>query len=410
MSLHSSKKHILYINQYFKHPSEPGITRSYWIAKELIKNGYRVTMLAHRNLSHKHIKKALPVEIEDVDGIRVIYIRNAYSNEMSIPARAWSFLKFMFKSIRYALNEKNVDLVISTSTPLTVAVPALLRKFLKKTRYVFEVRDLWPEVPIQMGAIRSSLMIKLLRKFEELTYKQADHVIALSPGMQDGVVKYIPFEKTTMIPNMAKIDQFWPRPSNTDLIRNLKLKENSFKVIYFGQLGESNAIEYILKAIDLFNKSRNKDVEFIFIGHGRYYKVISEYIKSTKCDNVHLFERKPMSEISEIVNFCDISLVTFSNIPILATNSPNKLFDSLSAGKPIIVNSPGWTKEMVERYECGIFVDPNRPESLVSNIIKLKNDEELRNKMSINARALAENQYDKSILCNKFVKVIDDVL
>lgn len=401
------KGKILYINQYFKHPAEPGITRSYWIAKELINRGYEVVMLAHRNELLDHVKNVKPVEITNIDGIKVIYIKNKYSNDMGVVKRAISFVNFMIRSTKYAYKEKDVDLVIATSTPLTVAFPALIRKWFKKTPFVFEVRDLWPEAPIQMGAIKNKILIKFLRWFEKITYKNALHVVALSPGMLDGVLKYVPKENTSMIPNMAKIDKFWPREPNDKLIQSMGLRKDSFKAIYFGQMGLSNDLETILSTAIQLQKENDTNIEFVIIGHGSKYKKVQETIYYENLTNIKLFSRVPMSQMSEILNFCDVSLVMFSNIPILYTNSPNKLFDSLSAGKPIIVNSAGWTKIMVEEAECGLFVEPDNSELLKNALLDLKNNPALKSMMASNSRNLAEQKYDKSILCYQFGEMID---
>jgi len=403
------KQKILYIHQYFKHPSEPGGTRSYWIAQELIRQGYEVTMLSHKNILLSHVKDAKQVERMIIDGIKIIYIRNAYSNDMSLTRRVLSFLSFSLRAIKYALKEKDVDMVIATSTPLTVAIPTLLRFYLKRTPYVFEVRDLWPEGPIQMGLIKNPVLIKFLRWFEKLIYKKAAHVITLSPGMQEGVVKYIPSSRTSMIPNMAKIDKFRKREKNKIFERDLKLRNNSFKVIYFGQMGESNAIPYIIKTIELINK-KTETIEFIFAGHGKFFNYVEETIINHGWDNVKLFERMPMDAISELLNLCDLSLITFCDLPILKTNSPNKLFDSISAGVPVIVNSDGWTKEMVEKNHCGAYVDPQKPEELAEKILFLQQSPKLLAEMGNNARQLAEREYDKSILCPRFVDIVKQMI
>lgn len=398
---------ILYINQYFKHPSEPGITRSYWISKRLMEAGHTITMLSHRNTLLDHVGKDVPrMQRVDVDGINVVYLRNQYSNSMGVLARAWAFVSFMMRSAWHALREKDVDLVIATSTPLTVAFPALMRKWLRGTPFIFEVRDLWPEVPIQMGAIKSPLIIRFLRWFEKTTYRNAVHVVALSPGMQEGVVKYVPKEKTSMIPNMAKIDQFWPRERDTELMRKMGLAEDSFKVLYFGQMGLSNAMESVIEAAEAL---AGEDVEFLFVGHGLFMRRLATRKEKGELSHVHLFERVPMKEMSEIVNFCDVSLVTFSDLPILQTNSPNKLFDTLSAGKPVIVNSAGWTKTMVEEADCGLFADPRAEGSLAAKILELRSDPERRRKMGANARRLAETVYDKSILCEQFAEAVQSL-
>lgn len=391
---------ILYIHQYFITPNEPGGTRSYWVAQELIKNGHQVTMLTS---SSKFIE---PVKEITIDGIKVIYIKEEYNQNMSVFQRLKAFLNFMFKSTQIALKMKDVDLVIATSTPLTIGFPALMLKWIKKIPYVFEVRDLWPEVPIQMGALKNPLIVKLAQFFEKTIYKNAKHVIALSPGMQDGVVKYISKEKTSMIPNMAKKDEFWPRGKNVNLSDQLGLKRDSFKIIHFGSLGIANGAESIIESAKLLKD--DDSVEFLFVGGGSTESKLIEECTNSRLNNVKFLGKFPMKDVSEIVNLSDLSMVSFKDLPILYTNSPNKLFDSLSAGKPIIVNSAGWTKDLVENHKCGYYVNPNNPQELVDKILDLKNNNELVELMGNNSRVLAETVFDKSILAKRFVSVIED--
>lgn len=395
----SSMKNIVYIHQYFKTPQEPGGTRSYWIAQELLKNGNHVTMITSSNKYQEDVKEVM------VDGIQVYYIKEEYSQNMSVPRRLKAFIAFMYKSTKLAMGLKNIDLVIATSTPLTIGIPALILKWFKKIPYVFEVRDLWPEVPIQMGAIKNNFLISLTKKLEKTIYKNANHVIALSPGMQDGVVKYIPIDKTSMISNMAKMDEFWPREKNIEMMKDLGLKENSFKVIHFGSLGLANGAHTIIESAKLMKEI--DDVEFLFVGGGSTEKDLIEEVNKNKLTNVKFLGKFPMKEVSEIVNFSDVSMISFLDLPILYTNSPNKLFDSLSAGKPIVVNSAGWTKDIAEKYNCGYYVNPNNPIDLVNRIIFLKQNPDLVQQMGKNSRRLAETKFDKSILCKEFVEVIE---
>lgn len=402
-------KKILYINQYFKHPSEPGITRSYWISQELLARGYQITMLAHRNVS-LNLRESPPlIERVEVDGIEVVYVRNKYSNSMGVVSRLFSFLRFVFFSVIYALRERNVGMVIATSTPLTVAIPTLFRKWFRGTPFIFEVRDLWPEVPIQMGAITNSILIRILRWFESVVYKNARHVVALSPGMHDGVVKYIPEERTSMIPNMSKKDVFKPGEPEERLMKEYGFRDVRLRVIYFGTLGLANAIPYILDSIKSLNKTHKDEVEFLFFGHGKYFNEIQELATTEQGNNVKLYDRVPLVDLAGILNLCDLSLVTFTNFPILYTNSPNKLFDSISAGLPVVVNSPGWTKDLVDRKDCGYYVDPDNPTELVELYKKLITDKSEIVFKGQNARKLAENEFDKSILCKKFVDIIDQI-
>lgn len=390
---------ILYIHQYFKTPREPGGTRSYWIAQELLKRKHDVTFLTSSTTQTEAKTDRI------VDGIRVISFKVPYSQNMGLVHRFKSFTHFMLEAAKEGVKYRDIDLVIATSTPLTVGYPALRIKRKLNVPYIFEVRDLWPEVPIQMGALKSPVLKKLARWFEERIYKNAVHVVALSPGMQDGVVKYIPAAKTSMIPNMAKIDEFWPRSKNEELISGVGLKKESFKIIHFGSLGLANGADYIMKAAAELKD--NKDIEFVFAGGGSTEEALKAQCRTLGLNNVHFIGKFPLAQIAEIVNFCDVSVVTFLDLPILYTNSPNKLFDSLSAGKPIIVNSAGWTKELVEKENCGYFVHPERPEELAQRILYLKSSPDELARLGNNARVLAETKYDKSILCGKFADLVD---
>jgi len=392
---------ILYLHQYFKTPCEPGGTRSYWIARELIKNGHDVTMITAKALQQKNREEIV------VDGVNVIYLNEDYNQNMSVYRRSRAFLKFVWKSTYEAKRHKDIDLVIATSTPLTIGIPALYLKWQKKIPYVFEVRDLWPEVPIQMGAIKNSCLIWLTRKFEKTIYKNATHVIALSPGMQYGVVKYIEKVKTSMIPNMAKKDEFWPREKNVALEKELNLNPNSFKIIHFGALGLANGAKTIIESAKLLKE--DDTVEFLFVGGGATEEELQQECQKNGMENVKFLGRFPMKDTSEIVNLSDVSIVSFKDLPILYTNSPNKLFDSLSAGKPIIVNSAGWTKDIVENYNCGYYVNPNHPKELVDKIKHLQSHPDIVKTMGINSRKLAEEKYDKSILSKQFAEVIADI-
>ncbi len=396
---------IIYLHQYFKTPAEPGGTRSYWIARELNSRGHEVTMIS----GSSNIKKRK--EVKNIDGIRVIYLRVPYDNSMGIFNRFLAFVRFMIGSTLVALKQKNVNLVIATSTPLTIGFPALVLNWIKKVPFLFEVRDLWPEVPIQMGALKNPVLKKIAIAFERKIYSKAKHIVALSPGMKDGVIANgVPSEKVSMIPNMAKIDQFWPRKVDYAVYDKYNINKDTFKIIHFGAMGLANGLEYIIDAADILKINNINNIEFLFVGDGSVKKKIKDEVKQRELSNISFLGKVPMNEMSEIVNACDISLVTFANLPILTTNSPNKLFDSLSAGKPIIVNSNGWTKEMVEKYECGFYVDGNKPEHLANLVKKIKSERAVIKKLGENSRKLAETKYDKSILCKEFVNIVESVI
>lgn len=394
-------KRVLYLHQYFITPNQPGGTRSYWISRELINRGYKVTMITSRNIQKNKIERV------SIDGIDVIYIRNKYDNNFGILRRVISFIQFMLVSTVVAFKEKDVSLIFATSTPLTIGIPALFLKWFKRKRYIFEVRDLWPEVPIQMGGVTNKFLIWVLVKFEKIIYVNATHIIALSPGMKLGVVKTgIEETKVSMIPNMSKIHQFFLREKNRIMMADLDLYDDKFYIIHFGAMGLANGIDYIIDTAKLLMQEDNSDIEFLFVGGGSQEAIIKEKSKEYGLNNISFLGKFKMDEMSELVNIADCSIVSFANFPILQTNSPNKLFDSLSAQKPIIVNSAGWTKQLVEDNKCGAYVNAENPKELMNLLLFWRENPKMIEDMGMNSRNLAKTVYDKSILSKQVVDVV----
>ena len=395
---------LLYIHQYFKTPEEPGGTRSYWISQELIKRGHQVVMITGSNKNHPDSA------IEHVDGIEVHYIKNEYNNYMSALSRIKSFISFMFKAIGEGCRQKDVDLVFATSTPLTTGAVAIALKWLKGWKYVFEVRALWPEALIQEG-VDNPVVVWALRLLEKMSYGKAEHVISLSPGMEEGVLKVgISKSKSTMIPNMAKPDKFYPRSPSPEIMAKFDIDIHKFNIIHFGSMGASNGLGYIVNAAKVVQERGADDLNFIFLGDGSTQPMLKDMVKGYGLRNVQFLGDHGMEVVSEIVNCCDASIVSFNNVPILATNSPNKLFDSLSAGKPVIVNSSGWTKDLVEKDNCGFFVDPDNPNDLVDKLLEVKDNKELLKQWGENSRRLSLEVYDKSLLSAKVANVLENAI
>lgn len=393
---------IVYVHQYFCTPEEPGGTRSYWFARELVKRGHEVVMVTSTNAAHPEAGRMV------IDGIEVEYVKNEYSNYFSPWKKVWSFVRFMRSSIMQAGKEKNVDVVYATSTPLTVGVVALWLKWRKGWKYIFEVRDLWPEFPIQVGAIKNRFVIWALRKLEKKIYDKAEFVVALSPGMRDGVLQAgTPKDKVCVIPNMSKPDEFCPHKRSQEIVERFGLRMDKFNIVHFGSMGVANGLMYIIDTAQLLRDKHIGDVNFVFVGDGATLPKLQAEVEREGLKNVQFLGAHKMSVVSEIVNCCDASITSFLDLPILYTNSPNKLFDSLSAGKPIIVNSAGWTKELVEKENCGCYVNPNEPQDFVDKIMKMKDDEELLSIWGKNARRLSIEVFDRAKLSKQMAEVVE---
>ena len=398
---------ITYLAQYFKPPSEAGSKRAYWVASHLVSLGYDVTVITQKNMAYDDMGLDIPLISEiSVDGIKVIYVRNSYSNSMGLFARAVSFLKFMLLALYVIFKTHRPDLIYASSTPLTVVVPALLSKWLRGVEYIFEVRDLWPSVPIEMGGIRSPAIQKALLRLERIGYEQASTVVALSAGMRDGVLRVAPTKNVRIVPNMSSLRDFTPPLKFVDS-NVLEGEPVKFRVIYFGQFGKSNDMPTVMEAAASLME-RDSNVIMSFVGEGYYKGEIKSLCAAH--DRLEFSERVGITELAQLLRTSDLSLVTFSDFPILATNSPNKLFDSLAAGLPVIVNTDGWMRELVENNNCGFYCEVGNVEALVQTILNAKEDRSGLALSSKRAREVAETQFSKDILCKQVATIVADTL
>ncbi len=393
---------ILYIHQYFKTPKQAGGTRSYWICRALIDAGHQVVMVTARD------NKTNATEEEVVDGINVYYVNNIYNNRLSIAQRMKSFFQFMIKSYVVARKEVGVDLVYATSTPLSVGITALFLKWFNGKDFVFEVRDLWPDVPISMGAINNKFLQKMVYYLEKTIYDGAAQIVALSIGMREHIIsKGIDSKKIRVIPNMSKNKAFYSRDIEPVTYEEFDLEKDKFYAIHFGAMGRVNGLDYIIDSAKLLKD--NKDIVFLLVGDGSERERLQNLCVEYDLSNVKFLGPYSMQKVSRLVNLSACSVVSVADLKIFETNSANKYFDTLAAQKPVIVNFKGWIKDEVECARCGAYVNVKKPQELADLLADWSESPQKINDMGLNSRKLAEDKYDKELLTSQVVNIIENV-
>lgn len=392
--------HILYIHQYFTTPEEGGGTRSYEFARKLVKRGHNVTILTGSKLNDSLVNEKKKID-EYIEGVHVIYLKTPYSTYMTFKRRLWSFVDFSLRATSVGIRVKRYDLIFATSTPLTVAIPGLILSFLHRVPMILEVRDLWPEVPIQMGVIKSNLLIKFLRWFEAFTYRHAKHIIALSPGMVKGVLATgVARKKVTMIPNFCNLDFFKPGKSNNNILGELT-SINGPIIAYCGAISYANDIDIVIYAAEKLQEMSNP-VIFVIAGDGILKPKLEKLAKIKKLKNVFFLGKINKYEVVELYRKSIACLVLFKNLPILSTNSPNKFFDAISVGKPVIANMGGWIGKLVENYKIGFSLENDNPQAIVETVEILTNmNKNKLEEIGKNARKLAVEKFNSDNMTDK---------
>lgn len=406
---------VLYLHQYFATRNSTTSTRAYEFTRKLVENGHEVTVIT----TDAFLKNDIPYESSrgikkyNFDGVDVKAVSSNYSNKTSFFVRGFSFINFMFLAERIGGKEKDVDIIFATSTPLTIGIPAMRLSKKLNVPYVFEVRDLWPEAPIQLGAIKSRLLIHYLKKVEYRIYVKAKHIISLSPGMTDGIViRGVEEGKITLIPNLSNI-VFFENSIDTEHMIHLRDKyqlTNKLVLGHIGAMGLANGLDYLVATAEELKKREVDNIVILIVGDGMVKKDLEEIAKEKKLDNIIFTGYIPRNKIPTYTNLVDITITSFLNIPILSTNSPNKFFDSLAAGKPIIVNSSGWTRDIVLENRIGYYVNPEKPKSLMKLLIDLQTDKYYLANLKNRIKKIAKEKYDAEVLSQQFVNTMEQVM
>ena len=399
--------HIIYIHQYFITPDQEGGTRSYEMAKRLVQAGHKVSMICGTPDSICSSR----VINDHIDGIDVYRIVEPYSNYMSFARRWIAFLRFAKQALKVAKTLREVDLVFATSTPLTVGPLGRKAAQYHGCPFVFEVRDLWPELPIAMGLVNNPLLRWYLKNMELKTYRAASHCIALSPRMKEGIAETgFPEDRITLIPNSCDNDLFLPTDSRSELDQNSRYgNPGDLNVVYAGTHGLINGLDAVLEAICELKKRNICGVHFNFIGDGaKKPSLISQAEKMSISEYVSWFDPMKKNDLAGILPQMDVGLLIFQNIPAIYNGtSPNKFFDYIASGIPVLSNYPGWLAKYIDANKCGVVVPPDDPMEFADAVVDMINHQEKLKEMGKNARMLAETTFSRDILGQLFVETLE---
>ena len=405
--------HVVYIHQYFTTPDQKGGTRSYEMARRLIQAGHRVTMIGGTTDLIGMDGSTGYVQAETVDGIDVLRILEPYSNAMSFGRRWIAFLKFARKAYKVIKTIKDVDVVFATSTPLTTGDPGRKGARFHKCPFVFEVRDLWPELPIAMGLVGNPLLRWYLKRMELRAYNAADRIIALAPGIKQGICQTGYREQdVAMIPNSSDVDLFVPTQSREQIDNDPRFgKPGDFRLAFTGAHGLANGLDAVLDAIGVLKARGVTGVRFVFIGTGGLKPHLQSRGQAEELDDyISWVDPIKKTELAQILPQMDVGMMILKNIQAFYRGtSPNKFFDYLACGLPILNNYPGWIGQYILQNNCGVVVEPQNPQALADAVEDLMERRETLPTTGNNARQLAETVFNRDILGRQFVEVLENV-
>ena len=339
-----------------------------------------------------------------VEGISVTEYNIKYSNKTGFFKRAVLFFRFMLKTIRHAIQDE-FDLVFCTSTPLTIAVPGIAAKYLRKKKFIFEVRDLWPDAPKQLGVVKNRLVLKALSLLESMAYRAADACIGLSPGMVDGIVERSPPGKpVVLIPNGCDIGLFGGKAEERAIEG---VSPSDIVAAFTGAHGLANGLDAVLDVAKVLKERGHDHIKLVLVGDGMKKKALVDRATSSGLNNCKFLSPIEKNHMSGFFQRADIGMVIFANIEsFYYGTSPNKFFDYIAAGLPVVVNHPGWVCDLIDEHAIGECFPPDRADLFADALVHMASDKQALNEMGERSRALALSRFDRADLARQFVEFL----
>ncbi|TLP75322.1 glycosyltransferase family 4 protein [Nesterenkonia sphaerica] len=388
---------IVYIHQHFNFPSEPGWQRPWQFARRLARAGHEVTVICGgKEAARQHL-----------DGVEVHRLTVPYENAMTFWQRVRSFASFMARASWFA-SKVNADVVFASSTPLTTAVPGIIASTLRRAPFIFEVRDLWPEAPVALGFLKNRGAIWAAEQLEKFAYRSADHVIALSPGMEAGVKRVCPEVTTTVVPNASDVENFAASREHRNEVRaELGWAEDETVLFYAGSFGVTYDVPWLVRLAGQLSR-RGEKFRVVAYGEGADTGTCRRLAREFGLDPLQVLPGNiPRTEIERMLPAADLAVSTLVDNPALEINSLNKVFDALAAARPVVFNHAGWLPEILAAHGAGWQLSRHPGTAADQLVERLRSGEIDLSAGSAAALELARKEFDRDLLFDRFLSVVE---
>jgi glycosyltransferase involved in cell wall biosynthesis len=408
---------ILVLHQYFLEENDSGGSRWNEITKFWSDQEHEITVLG--GMIHANGNEKLPeykgkwFKRKHQGNVEVIRCHVSESYNLNFLGRLWGYFSFMFSSL-YAgifMTKGKYDVIIVTSPPLFVGMSGYIISLFKRSPFLFEIRDLWPESAIDTGVVKNKLIIKLAFMFERFIYKRAKLINVLTPAFQKKIieVKQIAKEKIIFIPNAADFSLSDDLLTNFDaeaFRKQLEINDN-FVITYVGAHGVANHLEQILDAALLL---KDTNVIFLLIGQGMEKPRLKEYAELKQIRNVKFLDPVPKKEVFKYILASDMGASVLKNVETFKTVYSNKTFDYLACKKPIFMAIDGISRELIEQADAGIFVEPENSKDFSEKIrLYLEKPNEII-RQGENGYQYAKNNFDRIKLAQNYIDQIKKII
>lgn len=395
---------ILFLSHYFPPEVNAPASRTYEHCKRWVAAGHEVTVITCApncpdGVVYEGYKNRFKQE-ETVDGIRVIRVWTYIAPNKGFFKRILNYVSFMLSAFFYAvLLVKKVDVMVATSPQFFCGWAGVLCHWFKRWPFVLEIRDIWPESILAVGAMKKSVVIRALEFLEKVMYRSASHIIAVGEGYRQRIIgKGIQPEKISVVMNGVDATLFKPIKDITHIKRKFGA-EDKFVCSYFGTVGMAHGLEVILKAAKVYKEKNDHRILFWIVGDGARKTELETEAKWLGLNNVVFTGRLPKDRIPEMISASDACLVHLQGTEFFGNVIPSKIFEFMAMNVPIIMGVKGQAREFIIEADAGISMVPDDPTSLMACIEHISNNGE----KSFSGRKYVTENFNRDELAEKML-------
>jgi glycosyltransferase involved in cell wall biosynthesis len=401
--------HILFVTDNFVPEANAPAIRTFEHARRWREMGHRVTVVT--GVPNFPTGRPQPpyrnrlFQRETIDGIEVRRVWTYLAPNKGVLRRSLDFLSFAISGFFGGLGVP-ADVIVATSPQLLTGLAGKWLARAKGKPWVFEVRDLWPDSILAVGAMRNNIEIRMLRRLERSFYKSANRIVTVSNALSARIAAGgVPESKLAVVTNGVDPSRFERRERSPELMKALGL-EGKFVVAYVGSLGAAHSLDTALDATSLLKQGA---VHFLFVGEGARYGELKARAAAMDLKNVTFTGMVPGGVVPDYLALADVALVSLRRTPLFRAAIPSKIFEAAAMEKPILLAVEGVAADLIADYEAGVAVPPEDAHAMAAAIETLRDDPGLRARLAAGCKRLAHD-YDRRMLAEKMLGEIAGVL
>lgn len=403
--------HILFLSHYFPPEVNAPASRTYENAKRWVAAGHKVTVLTcapnHPDgVVYSGYRNKL-YQWDQIDDIRVLRVKTYIAANKGFVPRILNYVSYLFSATLFCRLVDRPDLVVSTSPQFFCGLAGFTVSRLKRSRWLLEIRDLWPESIVAVEAIPRGRVIRLLEKVETFMYRRADHIVSVTRSFLTHIHgRQVPMEKMSVVTNGADLERYKPCDKDRDLEDELGLT-GKFVISYIGTHGMAHSLDTVLSAADQLRD--NRDIVFLLVGDGAERDSLLEQKKQMRLDNVVMLPQQPKEMVPRLLSLTDVAMVLLKKSDLFKTVIPSKMFEAMAMSRPLIFGVEGESRDIFLRGDCGIAIEPENATELAVAAENLAADRALTERLGKNGRMFVSDHYDRDVLAARYLEILNAV-